>query len=189
MLFQSTIIALLASASLVAGAAFPDPTWDHDKMEYQTTCKAYYKTKAYQDYYKSTYYKTETKSEPYVTHVTKTYVIQTDQPYTETEYKTNTKYRTETYYETKKVPATAYTEIKYPVYKTKTETYVDKKPVIKAKHVPYTKTKVEDKTVYTTKYKTETKETHASTTKYKTETEQKCETIKCHLKGCTYKSY
>jgi hypothetical protein len=84
MLFQSTIIALLASASLVA--AFPGPTWDHKKQddhkkeEYQTT---------YQDYYKSTYYKTETKTEPYVTHVTKTYVTQTDQPYTETEYKTN----------------------------------------------------------------------------------------------------
>lgn len=85
MLFPSTIIALLASASLVAGVAFPDPTWD----KYTTTCKAYYKTKAYHDYYKSTYYKTETKTEPYVTHVTKTYVIQTDQPYTETEYKTN----------------------------------------------------------------------------------------------------
>lgn len=87
MLFQSTIIALLASASLVAGAAFPDPTWDHDK--YTTTCKAYYKTKTREDYYKSTYYETKTKTEPYVTHVTKTYVTQTDYPYTETEYKTN----------------------------------------------------------------------------------------------------
>jgi hypothetical protein len=61
--------------------------------------------------------------------------------------------------------------------------------VTKTKHVPVTKTKVEDVKTYTTKYKTETKETHVPTTKYKTETEQKCETVKCHPKGCWYKGY
>ena len=242
MLFQSTILALLASASLVA--AFPGPTWDHKKQddhkkqEYQTTCKAYYKTKTYQDYYKSTYYKTETKTEPYVTHVTKTYVTQTDQPYTETEYKTNVSraYRVEEaklthadqvqdrnllrnqegpsdnlhlpdiprIQDQDRVPrreeavssaqmhclsAFSSFSCSHLIYPTHSSYLLNHPSVTKTQHVPVTKTNVEDKTVYTTKYKTETKETHVPTTKYKTETEQKCETVKCHPKGCWYKEY
>lgn len=91
-------------------------------------------------------------------------------------------------------------------YKTKTDTYVEKKPcvpshpitdthrltlhsVTKTKHVPVTKTKVEDKKTYTTRYETKTKETRVPTKKYETKTEQKCETIKCHPKGCGYKGH
>lgn len=139
MLFHSSIIALLASASLVAGAAFPGG----DK--YTTTCKAEYKTKTRTEEYKSTYYETKTKTEPYVTSTTKTYVTGTDVPYTTIEYKTNvsfvyhfprkassslqTKYVTETKYNTKTIPVVTTTY----VYKTEAETKVDKSTYVESK--------------------------------------------------------
>ena len=55
MLFQNTVLALLASASVVLGAAFPGG--DKDK----TTCSAEYKTKTETDYYKSTILTTESR--------------------------------------------------------------------------------------------------------------------------------
>ncbi|KAF1933809.1 uncharacterized protein M421DRAFT_414864 [Didymella exigua CBS 183.55] len=184
MLVQSTIIALLASAALVAGAAFPG---DHDK--YKTTCKAEYKTKTRVDHYKSTYYETKTKNEPYVTYTTKTYVTKTDVPYTTTKYETNTKYITKTEYETKKVPVTIVTHTfsTEKKYKTDKSTYVESKTSKGYSHKPITKTETRPYTTTKTYYETKTRETKVPTTKYETKTEQKCTTIKCDSKyGCGY---
>ncbi|KAJ8118018.1 hypothetical protein OPT61_g897 [Boeremia exigua] len=81
MLFQTTIIALLASASLVAGAAFPGG--DKDK----TTCSAVYHTSTKVGETKSTIYETKTKTDTYPSTSTKYITISSGYPYTTTIYK------------------------------------------------------------------------------------------------------
>jgi hypothetical protein len=93
MLFNNVLIALLSSASLAVGLAFPGGDGDGDgDGEYHgdkgKTCSAIYSTKYIPGETKSQYYETKTNEYPYPTEVTTAYTTSSAYPYPTTVYNT-----------------------------------------------------------------------------------------------------
>jgi hypothetical protein len=88
MLFVNIFIALITSASLAGGLAFPGGEghgeYHGDKGK---TCSAVYSTKYISGVTKSQYYETKTNEYPYPTEVTKSYTTSSACPYPTTIYK------------------------------------------------------------------------------------------------------
>ncbi|KAG9201768.1 hypothetical protein G6514_005384 [Epicoccum nigrum] len=112
MLFVNIFIALLTSASLAAGLAFPGGEghgeYHGDKGK---TCSAVYSTKYISGVAKSQYYETKTNEYPYPTEVTKTCTTSSACTYPITIYKpiTRTKTYTKTYTSNETIPIKTYT--------------------------------------------------------------------------------
>ena len=93
MLYINVLIALLSSASLAAGLAFPGGDGHGDGHgEYHgdkgKTCSAVYSTKYIPGETKSQYYETKTNEYPYPTEVTTAYTTSSAYPYPTTIYNT-----------------------------------------------------------------------------------------------------